>query len=109
MMRIQKIEFWLFSVPALLVAFGGIAPVARRRGYVREERAGRLIGRLGRKKRTQGNGEGFWRTGGMQQAYNSKGNEKRVGRVASRVFCYYDFSHRRRMKHTAQTMMRHRP
>ena len=27
--------------------------------YVREERARRLVGRLGRKKRTQRNGEGF--------------------------------------------------
>ena len=26
---------------------------------MREERAGRLVGRLGRKKRTQGNGEEF--------------------------------------------------
>ena len=33
--------------------------VARRWGYVREERARRLVGRLGCKKRTQGNGEGF--------------------------------------------------
>ena len=32
---------------------------AQRRGYVREERALRLVGRLGRKKRTQGNGEEF--------------------------------------------------
>ena len=50
-MLLQKIEFWLFSVPALVVDICGIATAARRWGYVREERVGRLVGRLGRRKR----------------------------------------------------------
>lgn len=38
---------------------GGVAQGATWRGYGREGRAGRLVGRPGRKKRTQDNGAAF--------------------------------------------------
>lgn len=47
--------------------------------YVREERARRLVGRLGRKKRTQRNGEGFWRSG-VRNGFVVTKRHERLGR-----------------------------
>ena len=61
----QWIEGWMCLPCSILLSEGLRSTsqvsrtVAPEGGYGREERAGRLVGRLGRRKRTQSNGEGF--------------------------------------------------
>ena len=52
MMLLQKIEFWLFSVPALIVAIGGIAHSGATLGLWPRGAGWAAVGRLGRRKRT---------------------------------------------------------
>ena len=73
MMLLQKIEFWLFSVPALVVAICGIAHSratsglwARGAGSAARWAIGALEGHTRQRRGV------FWRSGARQQACNSK-------------------------------------